>query len=138
MGSGSKKLKKKKRSLKLDFSIVIHFVLFSINPLSAKLTKWPNTLKQFVGNLPKNCLSVSHHFMGLALKGLIYYCWRHAELIIWFMFTAASLFGGLLIKFYYSFKSGLKFLFELFFILESWISIECRVQIKQSGVCDAK
>ena len=22
-----------------------------INPLSAKLTKWPNTLKQFVGNL---------------------------------------------------------------------------------------
>ena len=29
----------------------------TINPLSAKLTKWPNTLKQF-------------HFVGLALKGL--------------------------------------------------------------------
>ena len=37
---------------------------------SVKLTKWPNTLKQFVGNLPTNCLSVFGHFMGLALKGL--------------------------------------------------------------------
>ena len=42
-----------------------------INPLSAKLTKWPNTLKQFVGNLPTNCLSVFGHFVGLALKELI-------------------------------------------------------------------
>ena len=41
-----------------------------VNPLSAKLTKWPNTLKQFVGNLPTDCLSVFGHFMGLALKGL--------------------------------------------------------------------
>ena len=40
------------------------------NPLSAKLTKWPNTLKQFVGNLPTNCLSVFGHFVGLAFKGL--------------------------------------------------------------------
>ena len=42
----------------------------NINPLSAKLIKWPNTLKQFVGNLPTNCLSVFGHFVGLALKGL--------------------------------------------------------------------
>ena len=41
-----------------------------VNPLSVKLTKWPNTLKQFVANLPTNCLSVLGHFMGLALKGL--------------------------------------------------------------------
>ena len=41
-----------------------------VNPLSAKLTKWPDTLKQFVGNLPTNCLSVFGHFVGLALKGL--------------------------------------------------------------------
>ena len=41
------------------------------NPLSANPTKWSNTLKQFVGNLP-NCLSVFDHFMGLALKGLIF------------------------------------------------------------------
>ena len=42
----------------------------SFNPLSANFKKWPNTLKQFVGNLPKNCLSVFDHFVGLALKGL--------------------------------------------------------------------
>ena len=42
----------------------------SINRLSAKITKCSNTLKQFVGNLPTNCLSVFDHFVGLALKGL--------------------------------------------------------------------
>ena len=41
-----------------------------INPLSDNSTKWPNTLKQFVGNLPTNCLSVFDHFVKLALKGL--------------------------------------------------------------------
>ena len=29
-----------------------------------------NTLKQFVGKLPTNYLSVFDHFVGLALKGL--------------------------------------------------------------------
>ena len=42
----------------------------SINPLSANFTKWSNTLKQLVGNLPNNCLSVFDHFVGLVLKGL--------------------------------------------------------------------
>ena len=42
----------------------------SFNPLSANFTKWPNTHKQFVGNLPTNFLSVFGHFLGLALKGL--------------------------------------------------------------------
>ena len=42
------------------------------NPLSAKFIKWSNTLKQFVGKLPTNCLSVFDHFAGLALKGLIW------------------------------------------------------------------
>ena len=41
-----------------------------INPLSANPTKWSNTLKQFVGKLPTNCLSVFDHFVGLDLKGL--------------------------------------------------------------------
>ena len=41
-----------------------------INPLSVNPTKWSNTLKQFVGNLPRNCLSVFDHFRNLALKGL--------------------------------------------------------------------
>ena len=40
-----------------------------LNPLSANPTKWSNTLKQFVGKLPTNCLSVFNHFLGLALKG---------------------------------------------------------------------
>ena len=42
------------------------------NPLSANPTTWSNTLKQFVGNLPKNCLSVFDHFAELALKGLLF------------------------------------------------------------------
>ena len=39
------------------------------NPLSSSLIKWSNTLKQFVGKLPTNCLSVFHHFVGLARNG---------------------------------------------------------------------
>ena len=41
-----------------------------INLVSANPTKWSNTLKQFVGNLPTNCLGVFDHFVGLALTGL--------------------------------------------------------------------
>ena len=41
-----------------------------INPLSANPEKWSNTLRQFAGKLPTNCLSVFDHFMNLALKGL--------------------------------------------------------------------
>ena len=43
-----------------------------INPLSANPRKWSNTLKQFVGKLSTNCLSVFDHFVKLALKGLSY------------------------------------------------------------------
>ena len=43
-----------------------------LNPLSTNPTKWSNTLKQFVSNLPKNCLSVFDHFVKLALKGLMH------------------------------------------------------------------
>ena len=43
--------------------------VIDVNPLSAKFTKWSNPLKQFVGKLPTNCLSVFDHFVGLALKG---------------------------------------------------------------------
>ena len=42
----------------------------NINPLSANFAKWSNTLKQIVGKLQTNCLSVFDHFVGLALKGL--------------------------------------------------------------------
>ena len=40
------------------------------NPLSANFTEWSNTLKQFVGKLPTNCLSVFGHFVGFAPKKL--------------------------------------------------------------------
>ena len=41
-----------------------------LNPVSTNFTKWPNTLKKFVDNLPTNYLSVFGHFVKLALKGL--------------------------------------------------------------------
>ena len=44
--------------------------MWLFNPLSANPTKWSNTLKQFVGKLPTNYLSVFDHFVKLALKGL--------------------------------------------------------------------
>ena len=43
---------------------------FVFNPLSASLTKWPNTLKQFVGKLLTNYLSLFAYFAGFVLKGL--------------------------------------------------------------------
>ena len=45
-----------------------------LNPLSANPTKWSNTLKKFVCNLPTNRLGVFDHFMNLALKGLSESC----------------------------------------------------------------
>ena len=42
----------------------------TFNPLSVNPAKWSNTLKQFIGKLPTNCLSVFDRFVGLALKGL--------------------------------------------------------------------
>ena len=41
------------------------------NTLNANPTKWSNTLKQFLGNLPTNCLNVFDHFVGLAFKALL-------------------------------------------------------------------
>ena len=47
--------------------MIIHFYF---DPLSANPTKWSNTLKQFVGKLPANCLSEFDHFGELVLKWL--------------------------------------------------------------------
>ena len=44
--------------------------VLNISPLRANPTEWSNTLKQLVGKLPTNCLSVFDHFVILALKGL--------------------------------------------------------------------
>ena len=56
--------------------IVSYFVhtyfLIKVKHLSANPTEWPNTLKQFVGNLPRNSLSVFDHYVKLTLKGIIF------------------------------------------------------------------
>ena len=44
--------------------------VLTVNPFNTNFTKWSNTLKQFVSNLPTNCLSVFDHFVRLMLKGL--------------------------------------------------------------------
>ena len=58
--------------LGFHFDIEEEMLIFEtdINPLSANIRKWSNTLKQFVCTLPTNCLSVFDHFVGFALKGL--------------------------------------------------------------------
>ena len=56
--------------MKVLFPCEYQLFKINVNTLSANPTKWPNTLRQFVGNLPTNCLSVFDHFVKLALKGL--------------------------------------------------------------------
>ena len=56
------------------------------NPLSANITNWSNTLKQFVAKLPTNYLSVFDHFVGLALKRFIKFC-----KLIWLSFANETL-----------------------------------------------
>ena len=55
-----------------SFSIFVRDLLFSSFPLTlyAPTPENGQTLKQFVGKLLANCLSVFDHFVGLALKGL--------------------------------------------------------------------
>ena len=57
----------------LKISILSTFKCFPENfsPWSASPTEWSDTLKQFVGSLPTNWLSVFDHSVGLALNGLI-------------------------------------------------------------------
>ena len=53
---------------KFDYlHLVYHFTV----PLSPNPRKWLNKLRQSVGKLPTNCLSVFDHFAGLALKGIL-------------------------------------------------------------------
>ena len=43
-------------------------VIVSVNPLSANITKWSNTLKQF-GNSQQIVWLCLNHFVGFVLKG---------------------------------------------------------------------
>ena len=54
----------------LELFIEVKHVFTWVSPLSTNFRKWSNALKQFVGKLPTNCLSVFGHFVNLALKGL--------------------------------------------------------------------
>ena len=48
-----------------------------INSVNANPTKWSNILKQFVGNLPTNCLSVFDHLVRSALQRVkSFFCFR--------------------------------------------------------------
>ena len=62
----------KRAILEVNGVFMAMMTLSHINHLGANPTKWPNTLKQFVGKLSTNCLSVFGHFDNLALKGLSY------------------------------------------------------------------
>ena len=53
----------------MNFRIITSSIRL-INPLSADITQWSNTLIQFVVKVPMNCLSVFDHFVIVALKGL--------------------------------------------------------------------
>ena len=59
-------------SLLLSFGVTFIVTFFLLTYLCANITKWSNTLQQFVSKLPTNCLSVFDHSVGLALKGLTY------------------------------------------------------------------
>ena len=52
----------------LSSTVFSKIVIWSVNPLSANITKWPNIFRQFVVKWPTNCLSVFDHFVVLALK----------------------------------------------------------------------
>ena len=68
------------------YEILYHHVFRKdLNPLSGNPTKWSNTLKQFVGNLLTNFLSVFDHFVRLALKGLSLFQY-HETLMYWLYF----------------------------------------------------
>ena len=45
------------------------FPKVNLYPLSANLTKWSKTVKQFVSNLPTNCFSLFDRFVEFVLKG---------------------------------------------------------------------
>ena len=58
------------------FLITFHSGMF-INSVNANPTKWSNILKQFVGNLPTNCLSVFDHLVRSALQRVkSFFCFR--------------------------------------------------------------
>ena len=82
-----------------------------LNPLSAKLIKWPNTVKQFVGNLMTNFLSVFGHFLGLVLKGLSFWFKKIFGFLIAENCCSQNFYHAKNKFFYWSFFKSLEILF---------------------------
>ena len=59
--------------LSITTSTTMSLFLIAIIPLSTNPISWSNILKQFVSNLPTNCLSVFDHFVGLVPRGFSSY-----------------------------------------------------------------
>ena len=70
VGKSYKKLDLQPQSNPYNYLRGIFCAKSHFNPLSANSAKWPNTLKEFVGKLLTNCLSVFDLFEGLAYKEL--------------------------------------------------------------------
>ena len=82
----------------------------TFNPLNAKFTKCANTLNQFVGKLPTNCLSVFGHFVGLAFIGCSSSTYCYFECVCNFLLR----FRGLRFEISQKNKSGFTFSFIIF------------------------
>ena len=121
----------KKKFFLNKFKIIFHFLSLCVFIstknigrsilLSGNPTKWSNTLKQFVGNLPTNCLSVIDHFKKLALNGLEQ---RPFWLVIWYFFEQSTnplyisienLHLGTFFYFLRNFRVGRKWKFRTFY-----------------------
>ena len=50
-----------------SYQLCAMYLTTFINPFSTNFTKWSNTLKQLIGNLLTNCLSVFDHFVRNSL-----------------------------------------------------------------------
>ena len=85
----------------------------AFNLLRTNPTKWSNTLKQFVGKLPTNCLSVFNHFVKLVLKRSRTHIYISAEMKT-FEQLSTKKYRTSLRTLGYSFKLKLQGVFELF------------------------
>ena len=84
-----------------------------VNTLSAKPPKWSNTIKQFVGNLRTNCLSLFDPFVGLTFKEWIVFMWSQQNRYLMeesFIFMSAKT-GNLRTYFFINYRNTLKILY---------------------------
>ena len=103
----------------------------ALNPLIVNPTKWSNTLKQFIGNLPTNCLSVFDHFVKLALKGLKDQCsWKLISQFIFFTSHIAA--SAMKDANLYSF--GRNFTLTMITVFKNKFSVFGTITVKESFV----